>query len=479
MMATISFALLLVAQTVAQTPSVDEFDPLSVHGLASRSQLGSFDVSGPGSICRFDEQNKQPLSLADVVDRALCNNPQTRAAWANAVANAAQVGVTRAAYLPTLSVNASDTGVRTTNNARTTVGGVSAPNTTGYTQQTAGANLNYVLYDFGIRAANLENNMQTLVVANYLQEATLQSVFLSALQSYYQLFSARAALESMKEAERSSSEGLVAATARFKAGATSAFDQLQAQTAYSTAVLNRKQAEASVRIAQGALATAMGLDANTTLEISSPDVKEPDDQFDRDLSLLIDAARKRRPDLASAEAQVKAARANVDVAKAQGWPTIALSASGNYVNSDSFNSFHTGTLGVTITFPLFTGFNRTYQIQTFQAQLDNSIATRDTLRIQVAFDVWQAYYNLDLGTQTVRGTGAIVANAVEAERVALARYKLGAGIITDLLSAQLSLASARLQNIQALYNWYIARAALARSMGQLDLAQLESIRSRK
>ena len=45
-------------------------------------------------------------TLVEVIDTALCRNPKTRQAWANARVQAAQVGVSQAAYLPSLSVTA-------------------------------------------------------------------------------------------------------------------------------------------------------------------------------------------------------------------------------------------------------------------------------------------------------------------------------------------------------------------------------------
>ena len=54
----------------------------------------------------------------------------------------------------------------------------------------------------------------------------------------------------------------------------------------------------------------------------------------------------------------------------------------------------------------------------------------------------------------------------------MGRYKAGAGNILDVLTAQSALASARQQNVQALYGWYIAKATLAQAMGQMDLAAI-------
>jgi len=466
--AAVAFALLAPSHAPAQTTAVDSYDPLSVHRLAQKSPVGDVDAA---SICKFDGQSGRALSLADVVERALCNNPQTYAAWANARAQASQVGVARSAFLPTLSGSASvtlnDTNARTVGNAAT------------YTQQTGGLVVDYLLYDFGARDANLESAMQTLTALNSTQDATVQAVFLKAEQAYYQLFAAQAAIASSQEAERSSLESLRAATARLDAGAGTLADKLQAQTAYSQAVLNRIQAEGNTKNAQGVLANVMGFDAHQPLNVATPEMRQPDNGFEQDLNRLIEEARRRRPDLAAAEAEVRAARANIDAAKAAGLPTLSLSSGYNYTNSNSFDPFHTASIGLTVSVPLFTGFNRTYQVQTAQAKLDGQIAGRNAVNLQVALDVWQAYQSLTTGTQAVRSSADLVVSATESERVALGRYKAGAGTIIDLLNAQSALAGARLQNIQALYNWYIAKATLAQSLGQLDLTELNSLRSKQ
>lgn len=51
------------------------------------------------------------IGVIDAVDLALCKNPLTREIWANARAQAAQVGVAQAAYLPNLDGKANDSRV--------------------------------------------------------------------------------------------------------------------------------------------------------------------------------------------------------------------------------------------------------------------------------------------------------------------------------------------------------------------------------
>ena len=52
--------------------------------------------------------------------------------------------------------------------------------------------------------------------------------------------------------------------------------------------------------------------------------------------------------------------------------------------------------------------------------------------------------------------------------MALGRYKAGVGNILDVLNAQSALATARLQRIQALLDWNVSRAMLAKAVGTLD-----------
>ena len=449
---------------------VDYADPFRTRDLAPPPRLPGFaEFTSDGDLapCRFAAQPlQQALTLADVIDRALCNNPQTRLAWANARVQAAQAGVARSAFLPSLSASV------TANRSQSSNAAANAE----IDQLGAGLSASWVLLDFGARDAALEGALQSLAASRHTQDATLQKLFLLAVQAYYNLFANRAAVDSALEAERRAQESLKAAAARYEAGSGTPADRLQAQTAYSQAVLNRIQAEGTVKSAEGALANTMGEDAHRALAIAAPALNMPDAKFEQDLGQLIAAARKRRPDLAAAEAQLKAAQANVDAARAAGMPTLSLSTSMNVADSDIANPVRSQALGITLSIPIFAGFGTTYRVQAAQAQVASQAAQRDSLSQQVALDVWQAYYALTTGTQAVRSSADLVASAMESERVALGRYRAGVGNIIDVLTAQSSLASARLQNIQATYSWQVARTALAQTMGQLDLSAVDALR---
>lgn len=445
--------------TIAAEPP----DPYATDVLVAASNAGSIRKPLLSSPCNVAPIGKSPLALAEVVEHALCNNPQTREAWANARFQAAQVGVSEAAYLPAVSVGAAQ--------SRNWQDGSTA---SGANQLSATASLSYLLYDFGARDAALENARQILAALNATQDAALQAVFLAAVQGYYQLFATQAAVASATEAEKSALESFNAASARYQVGSGTPTDKLQAQTAHSQAVLNRIQAEGEAKNAQGVLANSMGVDANRPFEITPPSLRMPDARIDRDIAQLIADARRLRPDLAAASAQVNAAKANAEAARASGMPTLALTTNLNRTHSGIADPANSAALGVSLNFPLFTGYNTTYRTRAALAQVETRLAQQERLNQQVALDVWKAWQGLVTGTQAVTSSSDLVASASESARVSLGRYQAGVGTILELLTAQTALANARLQHIQALYNWHIAKAVLAQAMGQLDLAAIEA-----
>jgi TolC family type I secretion outer membrane protein len=398
------------------------------------------------------------LTALDAVDLALCNHPQTREVWASARVQAALVGVARAGWLPNLDASASATRFQYDEGS--------------FNRRSAALTLSWLLIDFGQRSANVENAQQLLAAAAATQDATVQSLFLAALQGYYSAQAAQAAVISVTEAERAAREAYQAADTRYSVGVATPADRLQAQTALSQATLNRIRAEGDARNALGTLANALGFEAQQKIILAELPGLPAELAFQKEVDAMIAEAQGRRPDLRAAEAQLKAAEASVDIARAQGRPTVTLAAGPSWQNSAGVVT-QGGSLGLTLNVPIFSGFDTTYRIRSAAAQADVRAAQRDRIKNQIALDVWRAYQSLTTATQSLTMTADLVASAEQSERVALGRYKAGVGTVLDLLNAQSALASARLQRIQAQLDWNVYRATLAQSMGALDYTLLQ------
>src|SRR5581483_10441331 len=182
--------------------------------------------------------------------------------------------------------------------------------------------INYLLFDFGGRDANVELARQSLLAANWSHNNTLQLVMLGAVQGYYQLYATQEAVQATLAAEKAALTSLEAARARQKAGTATRADVLQTQTAYSQAQLNRTQAEGDAAVAKGVLANAMGLSAERPLRIAQPPDLQMQKTAEQAVESLIETARSRRPDLAAAEAQVRAGQSNIRVQEAAAKPSL-------------------------------------------------------------------------------------------------------------------------------------------------------------
>lgn len=419
----------------------------------------------------------KPLTLVDVIDTALCRNPQTASAWASARSRAAGVGSARAAYLPTLTATGSVTetlaGQASSSSGFDSGGeGAGSGSTSGSTSSSdtrysASASLSYLLFDFGGRGAKLDGARALLDAARSTRNATLQSVYLGAVTSYYGWVSADGGLLAAREAERAAQSSHEAASTREQIGTATRADRLQAQTALAQTQLARVQAEGALRNARGALASSMGLPANTPLQLAPAPTVAPSADFIEQLDPLVTAALAARPDLAAAESNLRAAEADVVSARAAGLPSLSGSLSESYIRTGERERDST-TAGLSVSIPIFSGFENTYRVRAAETQVESRKAELSILRNQISQQVFQAHSELTTQTQSVFTAQALVEAAVESENVARGRYEAGVGTILDLINAQSSAADARRQLILAQSNWAAARTQLAQAIGALE-----------
>jgi len=454
-------------------------DPLLTRGSVPVTAAANMLGDGGEGVCVFGPL-PAPLPLQDAVERGLCNNPKTREAWAQVKIQAAGVGIGRAAYLPTVTGNWQ--GVRDD----------TATNVSGFPQfssdyrnsvlRTESVSLNWVLYDFGGRKAALANATALLAAARASQEAALEQAFADVAKDYYTAQAAQGAFVAAQEIEQTANDSLKAATARVNKGIAPISDELQAQTSWAEAVINRTKAQGDWQTALGTLASDMDLDPS--IPITLPDVGDgvrPDAEFDDSVAELIEQAKRSHPSVLAAEAQVEAASAKVSQTRAEGLPSLSFVAKYSWNNQPTtlqigFPQFpangHEWYLGFQITIPIFEGFTRTYQIRQAEAQTELQRDTLNEVQQQVGLDVWNSYQALQTATHNLGNSAMLLDVAQRSYTAAQRRYQVGVGNILELLNAQSSLAGAKRQRIQALTDWRSARLQLASKLGRLGMSDI-------
>ena len=286
--------------------------------------------------------------------------------------------------------------------------------------------------------------------------------------TYVQYVNAKAQLEAARANVKAAETALEAANHRHDAGVGTIAEVLQAKTAFSQAQFSLQTFDGEVLALRGALATAMGLPANIPYDVGTLPAEVPLDRAAAAVEQLIATAREQRPDLAAARALVEKADAHVRAVRSDGLPTLSLAAGAQrtyYRTSPATNPQDSWSAGIFLSFPLFTGFANSYNVQKAKEDAGVARAQADTLEQQVLLQVWTSYYAFQTAAQLVRTSRDLLASAEQSERVALGRYKEGVGTIIDLLTAQAALANARSQEIQARSGWFVALAQLAHDTG--------------
>jgi outer membrane protein len=227
------------------------------------------------------------------------------------------------------------------------------------------------------------------------------------------------------------------------------------------------QADRAAKSARGTLAVAIGSPADQPLKLDAEPVPAEVPALIGRMSDLMAEAARQRPDLAAALAQRDSAQADITVAGAAGRPSISIGAGRDFVDTTGIPNQNYSLVGVTVTVPIFTGFNVGYGVRQAQAALEAREASAEQVRLQVSLDVWNAYYALDSANQQLTATATLTKTAENNQQVALGRYQSGVGTIIDVLTAQTAAANARQLRISAELSWQVSRTQLALALGRL------------
>ncbi|MGQ0700294.1 MAG: TolC family protein [Panacagrimonas sp.] len=463
-----------------------DLDPFETrHGVSATPEVSLLQTEIRAEAgCEFAAVDG-PLALLEAVERALCNSPETRRAWASAKAQAAEVGVATAAYLPTLSATLGyaqqHNRVQVNDRLRDIDPGLAAALTSDAhpTVRNASLKASLVLLDFGLRGANLDQAQALLEAANATHDASMQAVLFNTAEAYFSAMTGHAVALAKSEIEAAAERSHAAAEAKHKAGVGTLIDKLQAKTAYLQSKLERVKAGVDEKNAVDTLAALMGTGVGMPLVLAQRGDSVPDIAFVESVDRMIEQARQQHPGLRAAQAELEAANAKIASAEAEGRPRLAFGA--DLSSSDqlgqpptpglpSIDSYYRNSnVALQLSFPLFDGFKSTYRTRSAVGQSEAKAAALALAEQKIALDVSKSYRAFGSGMQTLEVTAELLDSARQSFDIAQGRYRDGVGGILELLNAQTALSRASQLRIESLSSFQTARLKLAASVGKLGL----------
>lgn len=409
--------------------------------------------------------------LPALIDIALQNNPETRGAWDRARAAAASYGASRAPFYPVVSTQTSAGYEREL---------IEIPGQTAAVKQwqvTPMIELTYTLLDFGRRSATATAAREQLAAANFSFNRKMQDVVFATQRSFYALGAAKAAVHAAEQNVDLAKTDDDAVSRRVDLGLATMPEWLLARQRVAQSEYDLASAQLLVREAQASMAVALGVAANSALDVPSLDSLTIPSGLGREVEQLIETAIRERPDLAAQVATLNARRAEVARAKAEFYPTVGVS--GNYGEQNwGYRLIAPATLKtnqpqyaglMTVNWDIFTGFKRLNDVRAAEAGRDAASAQLKTLEVDAIGNVWRAYYEFQTALKRYDYARALLAASREAYDANLDTYRQGLSTIVELLTADRDLAQARYTIVQSRADLLTSSAAVAYAVGAVEM----------
>src|SRR5580698_6489868 len=266
-------------------------------------------------------------SLAELIDVAESNNPQTHIAWERARQAAERLGIARSAYFPVLS------GLAAFADQRIIEPFPEPLSPRGYNMVEVPAvvpevTLDYLIFDFGKREAKVDAATAEKLAAGADFIQANQQVAFTVASAYYKLLTQQERLEAARQTLKTAQTTQDAAEAQLLNGRSTLPDVLNARAETSQAVFDLESADGDEKIARVTLTEELGVEPSPDITIDGQKNAPLPDTLTMPIDALIDRAIADRPDLMAQVAEIRAADDAIRSAKSEYLPKISLSANG-------------------------------------------------------------------------------------------------------------------------------------------------------
>ena len=305
-----------------------------------------------------------------------------------------------------------------------------------------------------------------LTIAKEDKRAAEQTTVLNVVNSYYGALQATAQLETSKKAVEHLTEQARVVGDFVTQGLAARNDALKMEVALRDARQTLMKMESNRDLALMALVTHMGLDAQTDVALQPVNEQPLDESTLPSFDGLADTALKNRPELRKLAKQRDQARRGENVAIADMFPNLALVGTYRHAEGSKMGEKDLFVGGVALQWTAWEWGATYYGIDKAKGQRQQlELMSEHALRM-VQLEIRQAYLNLKTSLNVVKVASAAVDQAQESYQIEAQRFQKGLGTTADILDAQQALTGAENNLTSAVYQSYIAKAALLKALGE-------------
>jgi NodT family efflux transporter outer membrane factor (OMF) lipoprotein len=407
--------------------------------------------------------------LTEVIEEARAANLDIAAAVARIVQADAQSRIAGAPLLPGVNLNGGATRSRASQ-ATGGLGGPSAGSFAGSSSErdslSASLTASYEIDFWGKNRSALRAAEETAVASRYDREVVGLTTVVATANAYFQVLAAQDLLRSTRENEKSATRVLNLIQQRLNAGTASALETAQQESLVNTQRALIPPLEQILTQNRNALALLMARSPES-VRVRGGSLRSI--AYPRVTPGLPSELLAQRPDIREAEANLAAANANVENARAQMLPSITLTGEGGYQSAvlrtllRPESAFYTLTAGLTQ--PIFDGLK-------LQGNLDLQKGKQDELLQNYRKAVISAFSDVETALDGIRQTalrerlqGDVVTSSQRAFDISEQRLNQGTIDLVTVLQTQQALYTAQLARVQARLAHVQAIVSLYQALG--------------
>jgi outer membrane protein TolC len=331
-----------------------------------------------------------------------------------------------------------------------------------------------VLYAGGGVTASISSQKLALEAATLALRSVINDALLDVRVKFYAVLVSRERIKVQEQNVELVRRQLQDVKNRYEAGTVSNFEVLRAEVALANAQPALITARNDYRIAIEELRRSLGFVTATEANVTRiPDFLGTLEfkPVSFDLRSSLSTAREQRPDLQRLAKLVNAAEQSLTARRAGYLPRI--SAFGSYdwrqsPASSTKSSLDGWTFGVQSTWNVFDGRATAGQVAQARSYLEQARLALAEAQLSADVAVRRAISTFQQSTELAEASKKVVEQAEEAVRLANARYAAGTATQLDVLTSQVELTTARLNQLQAYYSYNVAVASVRNSMGLPD-----------
>jgi outer membrane protein len=288
--------------------------------------------------------------------------------------------------------------------------------------------------------------------------------------AYYNLVKLQKAMEVAQASVKQSEEQSKQARLMHQLGSISQADMLKIQVRLMQSKIDLLNAQSAQLTGRQTLANILGLAGEVKVgsEVAFPDTTKQIYPAE----LLDDKAVEKNPGFLSAQKNYQAKRSAAWSAYLSKLPYLSFSYNYGYsdsmqfTNHDSWNAHDYWSASLALSWNIFDGTASMARIRQARATARAAEADMISARQSVYSELQQAQIGLKTAREAVALVGDLLQQAGEDYRLTNEKYKLGSASVLDLLTSQLTYNQAQQQATNALCEYYLAEARIAKALGK-------------